>query len=66
MYDRGQGVPKDEVEAHVWFLLAQANGHEEVSGVISNYGKVFTLEQREKVQARAAELQRLIEQKSAK
>ncbi len=65
MYDEGQGVPKDYVEAYAWFLLLKANRDELSNEKISNYEKVFTLEQREKGQARAAELQRLIEQKSA-
>ena len=48
------------------FSLANASGDEEVSErVISKLKKRFPAEQMEKGQARAAELQRLIEQKSA-
>jgi len=28
MYDKGQGVPKDEQQAYFWWLLASAQGHE--------------------------------------
>jgi len=28
MYRRGQGVPKDDVLAHMWWSLAAAQGHE--------------------------------------
>ena len=73
MYGNGEGVPKDEVEAYAWFLVAKANEEnferpnekEEVSKLISNFKKNSTAEQVEKGQARAAELHRLIEQKSA-
>jgi uncharacterized protein len=27
MYDEGQGVPQDYVQAHMWFNLAGASGH---------------------------------------
>ena len=29
MYDEGRGVPQDFVQAHMWFELAAAQGHEE-------------------------------------
>ena len=58
MYNLGWGVPRDEVEALVWELLADA---------ISNSG-MFTARQKKKVKARAraAELHRLIELQSAR
>jgi hypothetical protein len=28
MYARGQGVPRDYVQAHMWFSLSAAQGHE--------------------------------------
>ena len=28
MYDMGQGIPQDYVQAHKWYNLAGANGHE--------------------------------------
>ena len=65
MYYIGKGVPKDEVEAHVWLLLAKANRDEEDSKAVSSLEKLLTAELIEKGQARAAELHRLIEQKSA-
>ena len=66
MYDRGQGVPQNFIEAYAWLFLAKANGYEESSKAVSILEKRLTAEQREKGQERAAELQRLIEQKSAK
>ena len=56
-------MSEDDVEKYAWFLLAKANGIKEVSEMISNYEKVFTLEQIEKGQARALELHRLIEER---
>jgi TPR repeat protein len=29
MYDNGEGVPQDNVTAHMWFNLAAANGFKE-------------------------------------
>lgn len=64
MYEKGEGVPKNFIEAYVWFLLAKANGDEISNKVI--FGKVvsiheerLTAEQIEKGQARAVELHRL-------
>ena len=65
MYLEGEGVPKNDIEAYAWLLLAKANGFEEVSKTISNLEKLLTAEQMEKGQARALELHRLIKQKSA-
>ena len=67
MYNKGKGVLKNDVEAYAWFLLAKANGHEEVSkgleealnGVISSHAAILTAEQIKKGKARAAELRRL-------
>ena len=66
MYAKGEGVPQDVVEAYAWFLLLKANGIEEFSKMVSTFEKNATAEQREKGQARAAELRRLIEQKEQK
>ena len=60
MYHNGEGVPKNFIEAYAWYLLAKANGDEEASKLVSSFEKIFTLEQVEKGQARAAELHRLI------
>ena len=65
MYLEGEGVPKNDIESYAWVLLAKANGIEESRKIISNFEKYLTAEQMEKGQARAAELHRLIEQKSA-
>ncbi len=32
MYDNGQGVPQDYVQAHMWLNLAAANGNEQAKG----------------------------------
>ncbi len=56
MCAKGEGVPKNEVEAYAWVLLAKANGFEKSSEGISIYEKVFTLEQIKKGQARALDL----------
>ena len=60
MYYTGVGVPENDIEAYAWFLLAKAKGNEYASGVIPDLEKRLTAGQREKGQARAAELQRLI------
>ena len=59
-YYDGEVVLKNFIEAYAWFLVAQANGHEESSKMISDLEKRLTAEAIEKGQARAAELQRLI------
>lgn len=63
-YYEGEGVPKNFIEAYAWFLVAKANGYEFNSEKISDLEKRLTAEGIEKGQARAAELQRLIEQKA--
>ena len=64
-YCKGDGVPKDYVEAYAWALLVKAEGllsNKQVE-IFSNLEKRLTAEQMEKGQARALELHRLIEQK---
>ena len=63
MYYEGQSVPQDDVEAYAWFLLAKANGNEEVSKEIPILEEHLTAEQIEKGKARAAALHRLIEER---
>ncbi len=65
MYAAGVGVQEDYVEAYVWYLLAKTNGNKLAAWIIPIHEKRLTAEQREKGQARAEELRRLIEQKSA-
>ena len=62
----GDKVTDDVVEGYAWLLLAEENGNEDASEWISDLEKILTVEQGKKGQARAAELRRLIEQKSAK
>ena len=63
MYFKGKGVPQDYVETYAWFLLAKANGVEEVSEMIFDLEKLLTAEQIKKGQARALERRRLIEER---
>ena len=63
MYCEGKGVPQDYVEAYAWFLLAKANGVEEVSEMIFALEKLLTAEQIGQGQARAAALHRLIKKR---
>ena len=63
MYAKGEGVPQDEVEGYAWFLLA--NVKRQAGEKISALEEILTVEQMEKGKARAVELQRLIEHKSA-
>ena len=73
-YYDGEVVLKNFVEAYAWFLvakvtcfhLAKEKGNEHAREKISDLEKRLTVEQIEQGQARAAELQRLIEQRSAK
>ena len=70
MYTAAGRVRGNKVEGYAWFLLAKANGHEEVSkgleealsGVISACEEILAAEQIKKGQARAAELARLIKE----
>ena len=63
MYAKGEGVTQDEVEGYAWFLLA--NVKRQAGEKISALEEILTVEQMEKGKARAVELQRLIEHKSA-
>ena len=63
MYYKGRGVPKNDVEAYAWYLLAEANGNERANEGFSLLEKLLTAEQIEKGQARAAELHRLIKER---
>ena len=60
MYFEGKGVPQDYVETYAWFLLAKANGVEEVSKMIFALEKLLTAEQIKKGQARALERRRFV------
>ena len=63
MYAAGVGVQEDYVEAYAWYLLAKTNGNKLAAWIIPIHEKRLTAEQIEKGQARAAELQRLIDAK---
>ena len=55
MYARGHGVPKDDVEAYKWWLLAGAQGGEEARRGIDAIEKLLTPEQRAEGQRMARE-----------
>lgn len=58
IYEEGEVVLKNFIEAYAWFLVAKANGYEFNSEKISDLEKRLTVEGIEQGQARAAELQR--------
>ena len=45
MYKNGDGVPKDAVEAHVWFNLAGAKGDESAKRMLTLIEKMMTKDQ---------------------
>lgn len=56
MYLAGEGVPKSEVDAAAWFLLAAERGHEEIVEVSKNMQRQLSLEQRQRAQQIALDL----------
>ena len=60
MYDDVAGVPKNDMEAYAWVLLAKGLGIEEADKVIELLEKRLTAAQQIEGQARAAELDRTI------
>ena len=58
IYEEGEVVLKNFIEAYAWFLVAKANGTEHAEEKISDLEKRLTAEGIEEGQARAAELQR--------
>lgn len=45
MYERGQGVPQDYVQAHLWFNLAARQGDEKAARMRDELGSRMTSEQ---------------------
>ena len=58
MYDAGQGVMEDYVEAHMWFNLAAAQGNEEAREDRNRVAKKMTVSQIVEAQRRAREWKR--------
>jgi TPR repeat protein len=56
MYRLGVGVPKDLVQAHVWWNIAGANGNEEAKKNLAIVEKKMTDTQKEKAMDLAREL----------
>ena len=52
----GLGVTKDMITAYAWFLIAQANGHEQAPDAVSQMKEQMTEEQIEQGQALAKKL----------
>ena len=55
MYATGRGVPKDMVQAYMWFSIADVQGFEKSSGQINLIEKAVTSEQIAEAQRRARE-----------
>ena len=56
MYNNGNGVPKDLVQAHVWYNIAGANGEENAKKFLPNVEKEMTSEQKAEAMKLAREL----------
>ena len=56
MYNSGEGVPKDLVQAHVWLNIAGAKGHEIAKKNLEIAEKQMTDSQKEKAMDLAREL----------
>ena len=56
MYYKGTGVPKDLVQAHVWWNIAGAKGHENAKKNLAVVEKEMTDSQKEKAMDLAREL----------
>ena len=51
----GKGVPKDYIEAYMWYIISAANGSETVIKLSTNVAKQMTPSQIEKAQDLARE-----------
>ena len=56
MYKFGNGVPKDLVQAHVWYNIAGANGYEDAKRVLAIVDMEMTSEQKAEAMKLAREL----------
>ena len=70
MYDDGEGVPKDEVEAYAWYSLAATNGDElmkeQLNEALPRMKAALAPEQLIAAEKRAAELTEQINANKAK
>jgi TPR repeat protein len=55
MYLKGQGIPKDYIQAHKWFNLAAADGNKDAAGLRDYLASSMTPAQIETAQQLAAE-----------
>ena len=55
-YDNGNGVPKDLVQAHMWWNIAGAKGHENAKNNLAIVEKQMTAEQKAEAMKLAREL----------
>ncbi len=56
MYDNGTGVPKDLVQAHMWWNIAGAKGNEDAKKNLAIIEKQMSSEQKAEATMRAREL----------
>ena len=63
MYDTGTGVPKDLVQAHVWFNIAGANSHEDAKKLLAIVEKDMTPDQKTEAMKLAREMFARLEKK---
>ena len=54
-YAKGDGIPRNYSEAYFWLLLSSAQGNENIAKDLNIIEDSLTIEQRNMVQARAAE-----------
>ena len=63
MYANGEGVPKDLVQAHMWWNIAGAKGHEDAKTNLAIAEKQMTDSQKEKATDLAREMFARLEKK---
>jgi TPR repeat protein len=66
MYADGEGVPKDLVQAHVWWNIAGANGHEDAKKNLAVVEKKMNPEQKAEAEKLAREIWEKIEARKQK
>jgi TPR repeat protein len=62
MYSRGDGVPKDLVQAHVWYNLAGINGDHDTKRNLYIIEKIMTADQKAEAMRTAREVHEKISQ----
>ena len=57
MYNRGEGVPQDQIKAHMWLKLATVNGHAQTKIMRDLFAKALTPDQIKQAQQLASACQ---------